>query len=261
MRVAIIGTGVMGEAILSSLSQKDRNLKFVLSDRDLSKAKRLARKYKASVDKDFRQLTAMDIVILAVKPQDFAELAVEIRKKLNQSSLLFSIAAGVSIKKIQELFSHNKVVRIMPNLGLSVGHGIAVWKASEALKSKDLARAKKVLSLITENFLLDDEKLIDAATAISGSGPAYFFYLADNLLKTAIGLGFKPFQARRLVEKTLLAAAFLQHNQEYPVLIKKIASKRGTTEAALKVFARKQLPKIIDHAVEAAYQRARELSR
>jgi pyrroline-5-carboxylate reductase len=189
-----------------------------------------------------------------------AELAEQIRGKISKRGILISIAAGVPIKKLAKLFYHQKIVRVMPNLGLSVGQGIAVYKIA-GLTQAEKAKMANLLSEFTENFEVENEDLIDAATAISGSGPAYFFFLADNLIKAAVQMGFNKAQARLLVEKTMTASAMLQENQTYEDLIKKISSKKGTTEAALKTFNKKRAPEIIKSAVRAAFLRARELSR
>lgn len=260
MKIMIIGAGVMGGAITASLARSGENLKLIVTDKDLVKARALARRHRVFADKNYSQMSGADIVIIAVKPQDIPLLAETIRGKLYPKILLFSIAAGVTISKIQKLFRHKKVVRIIPNLGLAVGQGIAVWKMSRALNVKEVAKTKRVLDLITDNFSVSEEKLIDVATAVSGSGPAYFFYLADKIIRAATSLGLKSAQARKLTEKTMLAAAFLQDGVDYTTLIKKIASKKGTTEAAMAVFQHKKLGKILDEAINTAYKKARQLS-
>lgn len=254
MQISLIGCGNMGQAIVKALSASN---KIYISDRDESKVKAFGF---AKNDGSFSRLTQSDFVIIAVKPQDMADLAGQIRGKISKRSILISIAAGVTIKKLSKLFNHQKVVRVMPNLGLSVGHGVAVYK-TVGLTDAEKSTVAKLLSEFTENFEVKNEKLIDAVTAISGSGPAYFFFLADNLIKAAVQIGLSRTQARLLVEKTLAASAVLQKDHEYAELLKKIASKKGTTEAALKIFNQKRTPEIIKSAVRAAFLRAGELSR
>lgn len=260
MNIEIIGSGVMGSAFAKSLRRNSSAFRIFVADRDPVKARILAKRAGAKVDNGYRQLDKADMVILAVKPQDFSLLAQTIKGRLRQHAILFSIAAGVTIGRIKNLFGHAKVVRVMPNLGLSVGQGIAAWKASVALTKNDLARARKVLDSVTDNFPVKDENMIDAVTAISGSGPAYFFFLANVLLEAGLTFGFKRAEARTLVEKTLLASAFLQNGADYEALIGKVASRKGTTEAALKVLKKHGADRIIKRAVRAAWRRARKLS-
>lgn len=249
MNVYIIGAGNMGGAIARVLARKHRVRVF---DRSSVKAKIPGTIF----EKDLRHLSRANFVIVAVKPQDIAVLANQI--KLKEKTILISVAAGVKIAKIQQRFHHKRVVRVMPNLGLKVGQGIAGWK-SAGLTHREKSRAKKLLNQIIENFEVKSESAIDAITAISGSGPAYFFYLAEALRQAAMNLGFDADLARRLVEKTFSASAILQAEQTYRDLIHRVASKKGTTEAVLKVFKKYKMDKIINLAVMAAEKRAKEL--
>ncbi len=261
MKIGIIGIGVMGEAILRVLRAKDRQSQIFIFDKDPQKSQRLARIYHVRADNQKTLLARAEIVILAVKPQDFPKLAEQIANKINKDTIIVSIAAGMKIKKIQKLFVHQRVVRIMPNLGLAVNQGIGAWLTASAMNQNDKAKVKRLLDMLLENFEVKNENVIDAVTAISGSGPAYFFFFAQSLAQAALAVGLTASQGRRLVKKTLLAAAHLQTGQEYADLIKKVASKKGTTEAALKQFQKFHLAKIIESAVKAAYQRAKELSK
>lgn len=149
---------------------------------------------------------------------------------------------------------------MMPNLGLSVGEGIAVWKGA-GLSGGELGKVKNFINKITENFEVKNEDTINKATAISGSGPAYFFLLADSLVQACAKLGLKNEQSRKLVQKTLSASAILGKEGNYYMLIKKVKSKGGTTEAALNVFQKKNFNIIVKDAVNAAYKRAGELNK
>ncbi len=244
----------MGQAIARALVKNKSLAKIFISDRRPFKLSEGIRP-----DRAFNNLASAGFVMLAVKPQDLAVLAEEIKGKLNPKSLLVSIAAGVTIKKLRKLFAVKKMVRVMPNLGLSVGQGIAGW-TSAGLNNIEKQKVKNFLSLFTENFEVKKESDIDAVTAISGSGPAYFFYLAQALQNAAVNLGFPPTLARKLVKKTLLAAGTLQRGKNYQELIKQVASKKGTTEAALKVLNKNHIDQIINQAVKAAQKRAKELS-
>lgn len=254
--VYIIGTGVMGSAIAKALAKKGP--KVFVYDANFGKAKALA-KHGVIFDANFKHLNSADYIILAVKPYHLAESGADIVGKIKPSAVIISIAAGVTIAKLQKIFNHKKVVRTMPNLGLSVGQGIAAW-ASSSLSNIEKARAKKLMDGFTENFEVKDENKIDAVTAISGSGPAYFFAFAKGLESAAKNLGFDAATSRKLVENTFSAAALLQKNQGYQDAIAMVASKKGTTEQAIKSFKKSNLDKVILQAAKAAQKRAKEIS-
>lgn len=250
MRITLIGLGTMGSAIAKKLTRPGMHLTTLTKDE----------KVKGSHIIDYsKPVASADIVIIAVKPQDVPELARQIVSYLQKNTIIISIAAGITIQKLGTLLHAKKIIRTMPNLGLAVGQGIMAWKSS-GLTPKDKEVSKKILDTICENFEVSLEQDINTVTAISGSGPAYFFYLAEQMMSSALKLGLKKEQAATLVRKTLLAAAELQTQGTYSELITKIASKKGTTEAALKIFHSKKADKIIAQAIQAAAGRAKELS-
>lgn len=242
--VTIIGFGTMGKAIAKTL-KKDSSIKIFAVDLD---------------KKDVSGIKKSDFIILSVKPQDAPRAIKELKSfGLNRKTILISIMAGFSIKKLLDLSGHKKIIRMMPNLGLSVGEGIAAWKKINLAES-ETKKVREFINKITENFEVKNEDTIDKVTAISGSGPAYFFLLANHLKKASEKLGLTKDESKKLAEKTFLASALLARNSDYHNLIKKIASKKGTTEAALKIFKNKKFDKIVLKAVSAAYKRAKELS-
>jgi len=244
--ITIIGYGTMGKAITKALIKNDHTIK--ISTIDVN-------------DKDLTNIEKSDFIILSVKPQDGAIAIGQLKNYgINKNTILISIMAGFPIKKILNLSKHKKIIRIMPNLGLSIGEGIAVWK-KVGLSKLETKKSKDFINKITENFEVKDEDIINKATAISGSGPAYFFLLADYLMKASQNLGFTKKESQKLVDKTFLASALLGKNSDYSSLIEKIASKGGTTQSALKVFKNKNFEKIVSEAVLSAYKRAKEISR
>ncbi|MCM2339075.1 MAG: NAD(P)-binding domain-containing protein [Burkholderiales bacterium] len=244
--ITIIGFGTMGKAIANALLKNDKNIKISTVDID---------------NKNLTNIEKSDFIILAVKPQDAKKAIEELKKyKINKNSIIVSIMAGFTIDKIKKLSSHKKIIRMMPNLGLSVGEGIAAWK-KEGLSNIEKKKAQDFINKITENFEVKNEDALDKVTALSGSGPAYFFFLAESLIKTSISLGFTKKESTQLIKKTFMAGALLGKNEDYSILINKIASKGGTTEAALKTFKNKNLEKIISTAVSAAYKKAKELGK
>jgi pyrroline-5-carboxylate reductase len=253
MNVFIAGFGNMGKAIAGNLLSTNKYKIYASNRSNKSLPSGIIK------DKAYLFLGKADYVIIAAKPQDIPELATNIKAKLNSKSILISIAAGISLKKLSSLFEHKKIIRIMPSLTLTVGQGIAAWK-SEGVTGEEKKKIKALLNRITENFEVNDENLIDAGSIIYGSGPAYFFLLAHHLEQASLNLGLSRDQSRKLVEKTFLGSALLQPGQHYADLIKKIASKGGITEAALQVFKNKKLDKIINQAVQAGFKRTKELN-
>jgi len=248
IQVTIIGFGTMGKAIAKALLKNNRSAKvFGIDKHNLNSATAL------------KNIGKSDFVILSVKPQDAEEAIGQTRPYLSKKAILISIMTGIPIKKLARLSGHKKIIRIMPNLGLSVDKGIAVWK-NFGLSGTEVKKARNFINKITKNFEVKNEDTINKITAISGSGPAYFFLLADSLVKACAHLGLAKKESLQLVGKTFSASAILGEGNDYSILIKKIASKKGTTEAALRVFRNENFSKIVLKAVNAAYKRAKELN-
>lgn len=249
----------MGSAIAQSILKQKGGFQVYASDHNPNKL-RTAGKWGVIPDLGLKHLKKCDLVVIAVKPQDISGSAQILKGKISARALIISIAAGVSLKVLIRVFRHSKIVRLMPNMGLLVGEGVGAWKALSGLSFSDKALAKKFISSFTENFEVKSEALIDAVTAISGSGPAYFFYFAQALEDAARSLGLTQSQAAMLVRSTFFASAKLQLFGDYGQLIKKIASKKGTTEAALQEFKKSGFKSSVKKAASAAYKRAKELS-
>ena len=202
-----------------------------------------------------------DTLVLAVKPQDMrpalASLATAVRGKL-----VVSIAAGVTLEALSRwLGGHRKLVRCMPNTPALVGAGIAGLCALPEVSAEERQRAEAILRAVGEVVWLDDERLLDAVTAVSGSGPAYVFWFIEQLAEGAVRLGLPREAALQLALQTVLGAAKLAAASAKPPaeLRKDVTSKGGTTEAALAVFDAEQLAERFARALEAAARRSREL--
>ena len=207
------------------------------------------------------KISEFDIIILSVKPQDFIVLAQSIKKFIIKEQIIFSVMAGVTIASIQNQLNCTKVVRSMPNIPTQIGKGMTVFSASNAVDRKELFIIQNLINTTGKSIYVENEKLLDAATAISGSGPAYVFYFMNAMIKAATALGFSQSEAELLVNQTFMGSVDLQNssslsNEDW---IKKVASKGGTTEQALKVFQENLVEKAIIDAVKAANERAKEL--
>lgn len=264
-KLAIIGVGNMGGAIASRLLAKKtiapENL--ILYDphsSGLSSFKDQGVKVLSGLKEALGQ---SDIILLAVKPQVFPDLLPEIKKFIKKDQLIISIAAGIPVSFIKNLIGENQpVIRVMPNLNAMVGASMSVWVKSPEVTSDQVLFTKKILQAIGREVYLSDESLIDAATAVSGSGPAYVFYLAELLESNARDLGFSDEEARVLSRQTIIGSAeFLKNSGKSPKELRlNVTSKGGTTEAAFTVFDSINLRSVFNKGIKAAWQRAKQLT-
>lgn len=203
----------------------------------------------------------VDIVILAVKPQDFESLASVLKEYISIHHIVLSVMAGVSINKIGRLLNVSKIIRCMPNLPSQIGLGTTVLTASESIDRKDLFIIQNLINTTGKSVFVEDEKLIDAATAVSGSGPAYVFYFMQAMIEAAQTMGFSEAEAELLVKQTFVGAIQLYSNNAISTKdwIDKVASKGGTTEEALKCFEDATVKQKIKNGVEAARLRSEQL--
>jgi pyrroline-5-carboxylate reductase len=274
-KIGIIGFGNMGSVIAQRLSaQKDEYEVFVF-DKEKSKLANLAG-IKAA--KDARDLAAqVEIIILAIKPQDFNHILKDIKGSTG-NRLIISIAAGISTGRIEKLLGQARVIRVMPNIGAKVAESVTCLCKGALATDDDLELAQELFYYLGAVRIID-EPMMNAATAISGSGPAYVFYFIENstldpenipeharhdmmrrLEKAAQGLGFSTEDAAFLAANTTNAAISLLHKTKLPAqeLRKQVTSKGGTTEAALEILTRGGS---WEEAAQAALKRAQDLAR
>ncbi|MCX5667662.1 MAG: pyrroline-5-carboxylate reductase [Candidatus Omnitrophica bacterium] len=264
-KIGIIGCGNMGEAILSRLSNiLKKSVSIMASESDVKRRDYIRSKYKIIVGIDNNEVVKFaDVIILAVKPKDLeAILKAEVCCGASKDKLLISIAAGITTKYIERIVGKDApVIRVMPNMAAAIGESISSISAGSAVKPEDMELAREIFLTIGDVVEVD-EKLVDAVTAVSGSGPAYFFYMMEALIEAGCAAGLKEDVARKLVLKTALGSAkLLEILKEPPAILRsKVTSKGGTTEAAIKVFESKKFRNIIKDAVNAARARSKKLS-
>lgn len=247
----------MGKAIADKLSY--RHKVFVVSKKSST---RLKSSSNLKLDSRLDRLSKSKVVIIAVKPVDIAIVAEQLKGLIGSGTILVSIAAGVDLKKLTGLFSHKKTVRCMPNLPLLADAGVVGWFA-HGLSQEDKKTVRSLLGMVGEGIEVAQEKDIDVVTAVSGSGPAYFYYFCEGLAKGARDLGFSQSMADKLVRHTIIGAAAIlkaEPNTSFDQLIVRIASKKGTTEAALKYFDTRKLKQVAAMGAKHAFLRAREIS-
>lgn len=261
--LGVLGGGNMGEAILRGLSsQPGRRLRSIRVF-DPNAARRAALSEINGVECVAEVLAAAapaDVVLLAVKPQKMAE-ALESIAHLAQGKLFVSIAAGTTSASLESLLPGGRVVRAMPNTPLMVGHGVVGLCRGKSATAEDLAIAKRLFPG-AEIFEVEEPRM-DALTAVSGSGPAYFLAFVEALAIAAKQQGFDTETAYRLAAATFVGTAVLLEQSEHDAaeLRQRVTSPGGTTAAALDAFKRAGLQKIVADAVAAAAGRGGELSR
>jgi pyrroline-5-carboxylate reductase len=202
-----------------------------------------------------------DVIILAVKPQDFATLAEQIKAYVKQRQLILSIMAGIKTDTISQLLGAARIVRCMPNLPAQIGMGITVFTSSPGINKKELFTIQNLVNTTGKSIYVEDEGIIDAATAISGSGPAYVYYFMEAMIQAGVKMGFTLSQAELLVNQTFMGAVHLHNQNELTCQewIKRVASKGGTTEAAIQVFNAHAINSKIEAGLQAAFERAKQL--
>ncbi|PIQ86480.1 MAG: pyrroline-5-carboxylate reductase [Candidatus Omnitrophica bacterium CG11_big_fil_rev_8_21_14_0_20_45_26] len=260
-RIGFIGCGHMGSGILEGLIKKRivKSSQISIYEPDRSKSRQLRKRFGIHLRKDARDLiTKTDIVVLAIKPQTLPGLAHELRPWLDRR-LLISILAGTPLAKLRNLLgSHVRLVRAMPNLGATVGESITVICG----RRQDTRKGRIIFSGCGQVLELS-ERFLDVVTAVSGSGPAYFFALMEWLAAFAVQKGLSVKDAQLLAKQTALAAGKLAAaSSETPVRWRmKVTSKGGTTEAAFRVLTRRKAGALFQAAFTHALKRAKELSR
>lgn len=265
MKIAFIGGGAMGEAMLSALLGKGLTTTREVCVSDVSDARRshLAQKYGVAVTENNRQaVNKGDIVVLAVKPQNLTELMAEISGQLKPGQLVLSIIAGAGLETLCQGLNYRSVVRVMPNTPAQIGEGMSVWTATPEVTAAQKERASSILGTMGREIYVDEEKYLDMATAVSGSGPAYFFLFVESLVESAVDIGLAREVAEELVLQTMLGSGHLLRKSGKPPaeLRRLVTSPGGTTAAALLQFEKGDLANLVKQAVSAAYHRARELA-
>ena len=263
--IGIIGAGNMGQALIKGLVEAGvAPTRLALVEADRTRARVVARRTRVRAVTVSQVARECDVVVLAVKPQDLMPVLIELRERWKSGrrrALVISIAAGVRLASLERRLGRVSVVRVMPNLPATVGEGMSALTRGRFATAVDMAAANAIFQCVGDVVELP-ERLFDVVTAISGSGPAYFFLIFQALRDAGIRGGLPKTIAQRLAVQTAQGSArlALQVREELEALIARVASKKGTTEAALKVFRRGRLAQLIQAGVRAATARSRALS-
>jgi pyrroline-5-carboxylate reductase len=263
-RLAFIGGGTMAEAMIRGLLEKHLvPPSHVLvtgprRERRAELAKRFGVKALAS---NAEAATGAHVVVLSVKPQVLPTVLRELHGQLRPEQLVLSIVAGAPLAVLREGLDHAAVVRAMPNTPAQIGMGITAWTAADAVDREQRERAKAILGALGEELEVDEESLVDMATALSGTGPTYVFLLMEALVDAGVHLGFSRRVAEELVLRTVEgSAAFArQSGRHLAELRNMVTSPGGTSAAAIYELEKGTMRTVLSRAVYAAYVRTREL--
>ncbi len=261
--VAIFGAGVMGETLLSGLLRAGRPADdLVITERREDRAAELTERYGVRVLGNESAADIAETLVLVVKPQDMSGLLAEIHDHVGGGTLVVSLAAGITTSYLESRLPEGQaVVRVMPNTPALVDQGMAAVSAGARCDPEHLREAEALLAA-TGKVVEVPEKLQDAVTAISGSGPAYIFYVVEAMIEAGVVLGMPRSTATQLVVQTLYGAAtMIKETGQHPtVLREQVTSPGGTTAAALRELDDHKVRAAFITAMEAAANRSRELA-
>lgn len=266
MKLAVVGCGNMGLIYAKAFLKYDivSNENLILAEKSEERKEELTKLNigKVTVVND-SAISESDIIIIAVKPQDFDELAASLRTVITEKNIIISIMAGISVQYIGKALGTKNIVRAMPNSPAELGLGITGYYANKTLTVDQIHKAENLLSTTGRTVFFEDEKLLNAVTALSGSGPAYFFYILKHMVDAGKKMGFSESVSSMLVKQTMLGSFHLMNSASRSLddLIKAVSSKGGTTEAAFNVFNENKVGESLLKGILRAEQRAGELSK
>jgi pyrroline-5-carboxylate reductase len=263
MRVAIVGAGVMAEAMIAGLlADRVPAAQVTASHPRRDRRETLAARHGINVVARNRDAVAgAGIVVLAVKPQMLAAVMREVGPALGDDQVVLSIVAGATLRTLSSGLRHAAVVRAMPNTPAQIRRGIAVWAASSACSRAQRDLARNVLKALGEEKEVADEGFVAMATALSGTGPTYLFAVMEALIDAGVHLGFPRELAHDLVAATLVGSAeYAARSELHPAQLRNaVTSPGGTSAAAIYELEKGRLRTVLSDAVWAAYRRTLEL--
>ncbi|WP_178983496.1 pyrroline-5-carboxylate reductase [Winogradskyella helgolandensis] len=266
MKVLVIGAGNMGLTYAEGMAESPLLSKYKLKiyDTDPKKIESLSKDSRFIVYDNLDDcLPKADIVFIAVKPYHSDGLFEDMKPMLNDNQIFVSLMAGVTIDTIQQKLEAKKVIRTMPNLPAQVGKGVTSYTESDTVSRVELLMIRNLLDTTGTSIHVNTENFIDASTGISGSGPAYVFYFMQSMLEAAQKMGFSDYDSKVLVSSTFEGAIelFNQNDISPKSWIDKVASKGGTTQAAIDSMDDNNVKQLIQDAAYAAFDRAVEMGK
>ena len=269
IQIAFIGPGVMAEAMLKGLLNKElaKPQQILISGPNPERNQELHDRYGVVPFSDNREAASQaDIVVLSIKPQRMEKVMGELKGAIKPDAFLLSIIAGASISKIASLSGHARIVRCMPNTPAQIGEGITVWTASPTVSEAQQQMTGAFLNAFGKEIFVEEEDYLDKATALSGTGPAYVYLFMEAMVDAGVHLGFPRRIAERLVIETLRGSVDYYDDgksdtKHLASLRNQVTSPGGTSAEALYYLEKAGFRTAISRAVWAAYQRSKELGK
>jgi len=264
VKLGLIGCGFMGETLLGATIKRDVVKPADVTVAEINEDRRAAikRQYGVHVTANPADVVGpSEIVLFAVKPQEFAAAASQLQGKFRRDQTIVSIMAGVPIDKIFRQLAHAAIVRVMPNTPAAVGEGMSVWTATPEVDGVSREQVGAILGAMGREVHVDDEKYLDMATALSGSGPGFVYMLLEAFIDAGVHVGFKRNVAEMLALQTFIGSAkYAEATGKHPAELRnEVTSPAGTTAAGLLILESAGVRGAIIDAIEAAYARSREL--
>lgn len=262
--IGFIGAGNMAYALISGLINNGFNAQNIkLSDANAALLSQRQAEFNLEVFTDNIELASQcDVVVLAIKPQILSIVCKELRAHIDHQPLIISIAAGVRATDINRWLGGNTaIVRTMPNTPALLGKGATGMMANDIVSNEQKALAEQILGAVSQCLWVEDEKMLDAVTALSGSGPAYLFLMIESMAKAGVALGLDEKTAEQLSIQTALGASMMASSSGDSAhkLRAKVTSPNGTTQAAIESFQDQNFEMVVSHAMRAAFDRARKM--
>jgi len=265
-KLGFIGSGKMAEAIIKGVLDQRVAMseQIIATGPRTERGAQLATRYSIATSTDNLQAAISDVIVISVKPQMWSRVASQLRDQVSKRTLIISIMAGVSIMRITKTLGHEgAIVRAMPNTPGAIGRGTTVWCANNLVTGRQKEQAAALLGALGVEKYVDDERYINMATAVSGSGPAYTFLFMEALVDAAVRCGLGHDMAEQLVIETVQGSVEYakQAGKHLAQLRNDVTSPAGTSAEALYVLEEAGFRSAILRAVTAAYLRARELGK
>ena len=270
LKILLIGCGKMGGSLLEGIVKSHDNFNLidvvdpVINDSYKSNFKKNKTNFYSDI-KELKDSITYDSIIIATKPNNYVGILEDLKNQItvNEEILIISILAGIKIKKIENIIGSVPIIRAMPNIAASVAEGMTALTGNKKITNDKIDTANMIFQSIGNKIWLEDEGQMDSFTAISGSGPAYFFYFTECLHKIAIDEGFSEDVAKQISEQIMIGSGKLIKDSNIDVvqLRENVTSPNGTTEAALKVLCDDDgLLSKLREAIEKAKKRSIEIS-
>lgn len=267
LRIAVIGAGVMGEALIGGLLKKQLvdPAQVLATEPRAERRAELEERYPGlrATDNNLEAARWAQVVLFAVKPQTLPKVLAELRGQLREDALVISIVAGASLSKFTEGLGHHAVVRSMPNTPAQIGEGMTVWTSSADVSEEQRGWASVILGAAGKEQYVGDETYLDMSTALNGTGPAYIFMMLEAMVDAGVHMGLPRYLADELVKQTMLGSVryAIETGAHAAELRNAVTSPGGTTAAAMYELEKGGLRTVLSDAIWAAYRRSVELGK